>query len=55
MLVDNKTKSYQIYQRIILLFIFLHQLSIFQPLQLQVFPIGILMIRAFDLIRCFLW
>ena len=33
--ICNKTKSYQIYQRIALLFIFLHQPSIFQLLQPQ--------------------
>ena len=35
MLVNSKTKSYQIYQGIVLLFIFLYQLSILQPLQPQ--------------------
>ena len=33
-LVDNKTKSYQIYGAIVFFFIFLYQLSIFQLLQL---------------------
>ena len=35
MSVDNKTKSYQIYQEIALLFIFLYQLLILWPLQPQ--------------------
>ena len=41
MSVDIKTKSYQIYWRIALLFIFLYQPSILQILQLQAFPISI--------------
>ena len=32
MLVDSKIKSYQIHSKIILLFIFLYQLSILRPL-----------------------
>ena len=44
--VNNKTKNYWNYWVITLLFIFLHQPSILQPLQLQVFLIGIMMIEA---------
>ena len=43
---NNKTKSYQIYWKIALLFIFLYQILILQPLQPQVFPIGIMMMEA---------
>ena len=32
MSIDSKTKSYQIYQKISLFFIFLYQLLILQPL-----------------------
>ena len=35
--VDSKTKSYQIYSGIVQLFIFLHQPSIFLPLQSQTY------------------
>ena len=50
--VDSKTKSYQIYQKITLLFIFLYQLSILWFLQPQDFSISIMMMEAFGLIRC---
>ena len=44
--VNSKTKSYWIYWRIALLFIFLYQPLILQPLQPQVFLIGIMIIEA---------
>ena len=46
MSVDSKTKRYRIYQGITLFFIFLHQPSVLQRLQLQALPIGIMMIEA---------
>ena len=56
MLIDGKTKKYQIYQKIALLFIFLHPLSIFQVLQPQAFGseifISVKIIDAFSLIIC---
>ena len=38
--VDSKIKSYQIYWKIALFFIFLYQVLIFQPLQPQAFLLG---------------
>ena len=55
-LVDGKTKNYQIYGKIILFFIFLHELSIFWLFQSQVsgseLAIKIIIIKAFGLIVC---
>ena len=45
MSVDSMTKSYQIYWKIALLFMFLHQPSIFKPPQLQAFPISIMVME----------
>ena len=53
--VNSKTKNYQIYQEIILLFIFLYQLLTFWPLQPQAFLIGMIIMEAFGQITYFLW
>ena len=47
--IYSKTKSYQIYQKIALLFIFLYQSSILWPLQPQAFLIGIIIMGTFGL------
>ena len=44
--VNSMTKSYQIYQKIALLFIFLYQPLMFQSLQPKAFLIGIIIIKA---------